>query len=713
MASDINHIDAMRALHDSIINNDAMPNVGHILDQHLPSQSHKDLLQSAAMREAQMTHEAGNPSAFDDSLLGDASHAAASLPEHTAAKVSSLLSSDDPHEVAAGVKFLKETASERRRRIEKDDALGVATFTPEQAEGTIRGFGRALAVLPERAAGLPSDTVEFGRDALAFGLKHIPSESTKSLASKLESADIPWTSDKLIAKAREYGLAPEETDDINVMIPEAIADMALNFTAAPRLLTSGVKGANKVISKTMPVVKKTTIVTATPAHFAKAGSVSKVIDALKKAGKAATAAAESPAVKNTAKKAAAVAEDDIELVSPSEATALLRSGKIKPTVDLPMRISFPDIYMNPKELVAKANVAPENPLMQRLFGVTRKDLFEIAQEGQRKGNITERPFEAAPNAKGARVAPQIMTPANEQRLQDIIAESKERPELYEGMASWYTMDPLYEMFKKYHGENAPEKYRQFNILTGMASPGSEVLTELNRGTAANWLANEGRFEDFIKYGGKSTEGGRRRPKDLGAIMGHPYHSTAQAGPMQTYLDTGELQMKSAKVPSYIAASSVPELGFQTEWPVGDAHWSRLVGLPDVRGTAKRKGKEVIPGASATVPEMVSLAPWWKEKIAAKMGLESVPAQAIVWGAGSHATGVTSPIGATKLELLSQQIGKAADRLGISPEEARDLIIMGKAHAGFADPELLAALGLTGGLGTLVYKYRDLDKDESE
>lgn len=708
MASDINHIDAMRALHDAIINNDAIPDVGSILDQHLPSQAHKDLLQNAAMREAQMTHEGGRASAFDDSLLGNATKAVQSLPEHTAYKLSGLIKSDDPHELAAGVKFLED--------ITKGPEAEEYTLTPEQNIGAVKGLARAAAVIPERILGFPSDMVEFGRDALAYGVRKAPmlvsrgrikEDYNPELLQKFSDAEIPWTSDKLIEKARHYGIAPQETEDPNVMIPEMMGDLMTQFTVAPELAIKGITGAGKLSRKIGPVVKKTTVVTAHPIGFAKAGSVSKVINALKKA---ATVEEE---VKNATKAAKQVAEDDIELVSPSAATALLRSGTIKPTVSEPLRIAFPDIYMNPRELVAKANVAPENPLMKQLFGVTRRDLFDISEQGTRQGNITERPFEAAPKAKGARVAPQIMTPENEQRLQDIIAESKLRPELYEGMASWYTMDPLYEMFKKYHGEDAPEKYRRFNILTGMASPGSEVLTELNRGTAANWLANEGRFEDFVKYGGKATEGGRRRPKDLSAIMGHPYHTTSQAGPMQAYLDTGELQMKSAKVPSYILASSVPELGFQTDWPVGDAHWSRLVGLPDVRGTAMRKGKEVIPGASATVPEMVSLAPWFTEKVAKPMELPGVPAQAVVWGAGSHATGVTSPIGAPKLELLAQQVGKAADRLGISPEKALELVIRGKIHAGFADPELLAALGLTGGLGTLAYKYRDLDKDETE
>lgn len=138
MASDLNHIDAMRALHNSIVSNDAMPDVGHILDRHLPSQAHKDLLQSAAMREAQMSNEMGG-SSFDDSLLSDASHVVQSLPEHTAAKVSSLLSSDDPHHVAAGVKFLQETARERQQRME-EDAMGAVSVDPSQLKRTVRSL---------------------------------------------------------------------------------------------------------------------------------------------------------------------------------------------------------------------------------------------------------------------------------------------------------------------------------------------------------------------------------------------------------------------------------------------------------------------------------------------------------------------------------------------------------------------------------------------
>lgn len=355
------------------------------------------------------------------------------------------------------------------------------------------------------------------------------------------------------------------------------------------------------------------------------------------------------------------------------------------TVVNPERIAYPGIYSNPRELVQEAanRVAPESPLLKQLFGVTREDLFDISQQGTRAGNITDVPFKTAANPKGAAHASQVMNPRNVQRLQDIVGEAKQQPELYKGMASWYTMDPLYKRFVDIYGpDRAIGEYNKFNTLTGMSSPGSEVLTELNRGTAANMMDTAGRFAEFRKYGGL-PEGKRKSdfPPELVGVTGHPYHKTAQSGPMEKYLETGLLNMGSAKVPSYIHASGVPETGFQTQWPVGDAHWSRLVGLPDVRGATTKKGKESVPNASASVPEMVSLGPWFNQRIAQPMGMEAVPAQAVIWGAGSGATGVTSPIGAPKLELLAQQIGETARRLNITPEAARDLIIRGQAYAG--------------------------------
>jgi hypothetical protein len=394
-------------------------------------------------------------------------------------------------------------------------------------------------------------------------------------------------------------------------------------------------------------------------------------------------------------------------------TNALVSTSGKPTVMRPQRVAYPEIYSDPKALVAEAasRVAPEDPLLKQLFGVNRQDLYEISEQGRRKGNMTERPFKAAANAKGAAHASEVMNPRNENRLLNILEEARKYPDLNQGMASWYTMDPLFQQFQKIYGpDNAVQEYIKFNTLTGMASPGSEVLTEFNRGTGANWLAKQGRFEDFQKYGGQAEfRRGADFPADMRGIIGHPYHSTAHSGPMEKYVGSGKLDMGSAKVPSYIHASGVPETGFQTQWPVGDAHWSRLVGLPDVRGATTKKGVESVPNASASVPEMVALGPWWKDRIAAKAGLEAVPAQAVVWGAGSGATGVTSPIGAGKLELLAQQIGKAAKRMKVSPETARDMIIRGEAHAGFIDPKLAGAIAAATSAGLLGNEYLRGDK----
>jgi hypothetical protein len=377
----------------------------------------------------------------------------------------------------------------------------------------------------------------------------------------------------------------------------------------------------------------------------------------------------------------------------------------RPTVRDPSTVAYPDIYMRPDKLVARARVAPEDESMKRLFGVTRDDLYEMSK---RSGNIDGMPFKTAANPKGAKHAEQVMTPENEQRILDIIGEAQKRPDLWKGMHGWYPMDPLYDRMKELVGpEKAKYHYGRLNGFIGMSSPNSEVLTEINRGTGANWLAEQGRFGDFQNFAGLAeSKRGSGFPDDMRGIQGHMVHSTAQAGPMAKSLQKGFVDMDSAKVPSYIWASGVPDMGFQTQWPVGDAHWSRLVALPDVRGfnRDKKSGLLVPNGASASVPEMVSLGPWWKDKIAGQAGLESVPGQAIVWGAGSNATGVTSPIGAPKLELFSQQIMKAADRMGVSPESARDMILLGKGHAGFADPMMLggAALGVGGGL--LGYNY---------
>lgn len=371
------------------------------------------------------------------------------------------------------------------------------------------------------------------------------------------------------------------------------------------------------------------------------------------------------------------------------------------TVSEPRRMMFPGIYGNPKTIAAEAaaQVGPEDPAMKQLFGVTRGDLWDMAQD--RRGNVQPPIPEAGPRSRGSQAGRQIMTPQNTQRLQDILGEAGKYPGLANTDA-WYIMDPAFDRMSQMFGPTeAIPRYSHFNTMTGMASPGSDVMTEIQRGTAAHWLEQQGRFEDFMRYGGVPDEerGAGYFPEDMMYIGGHPYHGTSQAVPMQKYLTAGrQIQSTSPKVPLYTSASGVPETGFQTQGPVGDAHWSRGVGLADVR-----KGPTDVQ-ASFSTPEYQTLQPWWQHKVADPVGLESVPAQARLWTTLGPQTGVESALGAPKLELLSSQIVKAAHRLGISPERARDLILSGGAGAGV----IAGTVGASGGFGSLAPQKEEKD-----
>jgi hypothetical protein len=365
--------------------------------------------------------------------------------------------------------------------------------------------------------------------------------------------------------------------------------------------------------------------------------------------------------------------------TPSDILRSLRSQTVKD----PVRNAFPGIYANPREIIASQTVAPEDPMLRQLFGVTREDLANTALS--RKGNLPDwQPPAMAANPKGSAVASQLITPRNTRRVSDILGEGMKRKDLAEGMLGWYVQDPMFKrMVEMFGPEEAMKRFKQMNTVEGMFSPGSEVLTELNRGSLATKMLREGRFDEFAAKGGKQRPG----DPDFANVMGHPYHSTAHVKPMQSYIETGALP-KSDKVPSYITASQVPEIGFQTHRPVADAHFSRGVGLADVR-------QNQAFAASADMPEVHTLLPWY-QKIAAQHGIEPVAAQGLQWGGMAKQTGVTTPVGAPKLELRAQQIAKAAAREGVTPETMRDLYLSGKRQIGEIDP-VMAAL-IAGGSG---------------
>lgn len=369
--------------------------------------------------------------------------------------------------------------------------------------------------------------------------------------------------------------------------------------------------------------------------------------------------------------------------------AIQRLRETKTTVANPQRVAYPGVYKDAVELAREAEkrVEPEDPALKELFGVTRADLFDIQQE---RGvgpvsSLINRPQKS----RGSEAARNVMNPENEARLIENLATARtEAPRLFSSMAPWYVMDPAFNRMLELLGpDEAQRLYVQMNTLTGMASPGSDVLTEIRRGTAASKLAEEGRFDEFVQLAGVPFHKRKNYPDDLAQVPGHMYHSTAHAKPMQEFLNTGEIVTDAVKVPSYIEASGIPNvegIPFQSGTPVGDAHFIRSLGLADTR-TSKDFAKSI------SGPELRTIEDWWSN-IARSQGLEPVPAQAVNWGLYSPQTGVETMIGAGKLELLSKRITERAAQLGMSPQELRDLVLTGKE---FATMTPLVAGGLLG------------------
>lgn len=345
------------------------------------------------------------------------------------------------------------------------------------------------------------------------------------------------------------------------------------------------------------------------------------------------------------------------------------------TVSNPQRNAFPGVYKSPEDLVseARAMTAPESPLLKQLFGVTRDDLYQMSL---RKGNEPGFLPGAAAKPKGSAAAEAVMTPQNEGRILSVLERAKTgAPELYKGMHAWYTMDPQYDAMVRLMGKDAgTAAYNRLNTFGGIESPNMPVDKEFIRATSANMLNTQGRWSDWVNFGGlkgpeKAAAGA---PADMLGMPGRVGHIRA-ATSQDKYLRTGNHGMDSPKAPPYIQASGTPSTGFQTDLPVGDAHWARSVGLADTRTSA---GFD----ASVSTPEIQQLAPWWREMMG-QVGLEAVPGQAINWGVYAPQTGVKTKIGAPKLELHAIQIGEAAKRMGISPQQALEMVLTGQARAG--------------------------------
>ena len=360
----------------------------------------------------------------------------------------------------------------------------------------------------------------------------------------------------------------------------------------------------------------------------------------------------------------------------------------RPYVRDPQRIFAPGIYKDPRVIAREAaeKVAPEHPAMKELFGVTRDDLYEMSERGKRKGNIEPKIW-MPEKGKGSYAAEAIMNPANAQRLVDTLTEAEKYPQLTRGMDAWYVMDPMYQRMVQLVGpERARAEYTKFNMVVPPFSAGSDVLTEINRGTAANMMLTRGEYPTFQKFGGVSEKArGEGFPSELRDVKGHAYHGV-QAEPVARYIETGQhgYAPDTVKIPLYSQASGVPETGFQTRLPVPDAHFTRAVGMSDVR-------KNASPGDYMSGAEYRPFGSWYRENVAKPLGIEAVPAQGRMWGTYAPQTGVKTAVGAPKLELFSQRIWERAKDLGMDPATLRDRVLLGREHA------VLPILG-GGGLG---------------
>jgi hypothetical protein len=361
---------------------------------------------------------------------------------------------------------------------------------------------------------------------------------------------------------------------------------------------------------------------------------------------------------------------------------IARPNIIERYVTDPQRIYKPGIYKDPREIAAAANamVAPEHPALKELFGVTRQDLYDISQGGTRQGNVAPNIWMPA-KPKGSYAAENIMNPDNAQRLLDALTEARKYEGLNKGMVPWYVMDPAYQRLEQLVGpERAVAEYNKFNNYMTPFSASSDVLKEINRGTAARMMAERGQLPDFVKYGGMPVEKrGADFPAELADVIPHLRHAPTHTDPVLRYADTGQhgYAQDTVKIPLYTQASGVPQTGFQTAWPVPDAHFTRAVGMSDVR-------KNAGPGDYMGGSEYRTFSPWFRQNVAQPLGLEGVPTQALTWGTFAPQTGVKTPIGAGKLELISQRMWERAKQLGVDPHLFRDRVLLGQEHAELDD-----------------------------
>ena len=391
------------------------------------------------------------------------------------------------------------------------------------------------------------------------------------------------------------------------------------------------------------------------------------------------------------------------------------------------RIDDPTIFMDDVQRAkyAESRVAEESPLLKVLWGVDRGDLRDMALARPKSDLDVVSELGFTGKERGAIASKPLVNDGNAERLVRAMRAAHEHaPELTKGMTGWYVQDPIAWRLKELLGDDEwMAAYDRINSIDAAYSPQSDVLKEMHRASIDRYLTDLGRRDEWVKHGNNKTP-----PKGLHPLvysgsgsMGHDVHT----GMVEDYLarvighhpegiklrdealalkDAGKKYSKThagrndagfkyeygaydtdaIKVPLYRLASGTPETGFTWQYPVGDAHYARATGLPDTRSLKKERedgvstGRMIVNRDSMTRPEGADIMPWYRDKVAGELGMQSTPTQALQWGLFGPQTGVKTALGEGKLELRSKLIGKLAEDMGISPEEARDLWLLNEA-----------------------------------
>ena len=329
------------------------------------------------------------------------------------------------------------------------------------------------------------------------------------------------------------------------------------------------------------------------------------------------------------------------------------------TVKKPLRKAFPGIYDDPRAIVEDSArmVAPENPLMNELFGVTRSDLDALTRAKQGSSSVDVPVYE--PTARAAQHVSQIMTPANTRRVQSILDIASQNPR-FAGSYGWYESQPLLQKYVDMFGQDeGTRRFKQHHGLGAALSPSTDVNTEIRRMSIANQLMESGRLGEFIDK--SAIPGG----------AGHAYHKTAHVAGIQNLINRGvpfpEALQQAPKVRNYYYSRT----GENTINPTIDAHMVRQIGLADVRPKPNY--------GSIGAEENFGVKNWFNKDVTNPLGMEGSPGQSLLWNAAGSKSGVETALGAPYLELLTTSIQRQAARSGKSPQTVLDEFLAGTGH----------------------------------